>query len=143
MPSRTTASYSNWTGRGRSLGSWPVHALIERARVASLTNSRLESHRDALRPAAARSPTSSPPDHEAVMRLGSHFVIRARRAHFYLVDFLANESELTGQTFTTPLTSPNPNLKVKFILMWSSPITPSLAIARGGGRFWTPLQFLT
>ena len=31
----------------------------------------------------------------------------------FLVDFLAKKRELTGKTFTTPLTSPNPNIYVK------------------------------
>ena len=53
--------------------------------------------------------------------LRSHFVIRARRGRFFLFDFLANEREPTGKTFTTPLTSPNPNIYVKFIFPWSSP----------------------
>ena len=40
-----------------------------------------------------------------------------------LVYFLPNERELTGKTFTTPLTRPNPNpYSVKFIFPWSSPL---------------------
>ena len=33
----------------------------------------------------------------------------------FLVDFLAKKRGLTKKTFTTPLTSPNPNIYVKFI----------------------------
>ena len=41
-----------------------------------------------------------------------------------VVDFPADERELTGKTFTIPLTctSPNPNMYVKFIFPWSSPL---------------------
>ena len=49
-----------------------------------------------------------------------------RRAASFLVDFLANERELTRKTFTTSLASPNPNIlceihfPVKFPLKYNS-----------------------
>ena len=38
----------------------------------------------------------------------------------FLVDFLANERELTKKTFTTPLISPNPNILCEIHFPWSS-----------------------
>ena len=61
--------------------------------------------------------------------LRSHFVFRPRhapewlRARFLQVIFLANEEELTGKTFTTPLNTTNPNTYVKFIFLRTSPLT--------------------
>ena len=61
--------------------------------------------------------------------LRSHFVFRPRhapewlRAWFLLVVFLTNEEELTGKTFTTSLTTTNPNTHVKFIFLRTSPLT--------------------
>ena len=48
--------------------------------------------------------------------LRSFFVIspHTRRARFLLVDFFADERELTGKTFSTKLTSPHPNIHVQF-----------------------------
>ena len=60
--------------------------------------------------------------------LRSHFVFRPRhapewlRARFLPVIFLANEEELTGKTFTTPLNTTNPNTYVKFIFLRTSPL---------------------
>ena len=59
--------------------------------------------------------------------LRSHFVFRPRhapewlRAWFLPVVFLTNEEELTGKTFTTSLTTTNPNTYyVKFIFLRTS-----------------------
>ena len=49
--------------------------------------------------------------------------MHARRARFFLVDVLANEKEVTGKTSATPLTSPNPNIYVKFIFPVEFPLT--------------------
>ena len=64
-------------------------------------------------------------------KLRSHFVFRPRhapewlRAWFLPVVFLTNEEELTGKTFTTSLTTTNPNTYVKFIFLRTSPLRPS------------------
>ena len=126
IPSRMTVSSSDRTGRGRSLASWPVHA-IDRAiasRVADQLAIRATSRcfGPCLASCCAFAHAQSGPTRTRSRDLGSHFVIRARRARFFLVDFLANEREPTGKTFTTPLTSPNPNIYVKFIFPWSSPL---------------------
>ena len=42
-----------------------------------------------------------------VTNFRSQFVIRPHRGLSFLANFLANKLELTGKTFTTPLTSPN------------------------------------
>ena len=61
--------------------------------------------------------------------LRSHFVFRPRHAPGWLrtwflpIVFLANEEELTGKTFTTSLNATNPNTYVKFIFLWTSPLT--------------------
>ena len=61
--------------------------------------------------------------------LRSHFVFRPRhapewlRTQFLRVVFLANEEELTGNTFTTSLNTTNPNTYVKFIFLRTSPLT--------------------
>ena len=107
MPCRTRQDVGDRTGSGRCMRS------IEQSRVASLTNLQLQLHRDA----SANCCVFARAQFDAAIGrsgdLGSHFVIRARHARFFLVDFLANERELTGKTFTTPLTSPNPNIKYK------------------------------
>ena len=60
--------------------------------------------------------------------LRSHFVFRPRhapewlRAWFLPVVLLTNEEELTGKTFTTSLTTTNPNTYVKFIFLRTSPL---------------------
>ena len=62
-------------------------------------------------------------------RLRSHFVFRPRhapewlRTRFLGVVFLANEEELTGNTFTTSLNTTNPNIYVKFIFLRTSPLS--------------------
>ena len=64
--------------------------------------------------------------------LRSHFVFRLRHApewlhaRFLPVVFLTNEEELTGKTFTTFLTTTNPNIYVKFIFLRTSPFTVAL-----------------
>ena len=55
------------------------------------------------------------PDNGTVKRLEIPFRHPHASCSFFLVDFLAKERELTGKTFTTPFTSPNPNIYVKFI----------------------------
>ena len=65
--------------------------------------------------------------------LRSHFVFRPRhapewlRARFLPVVFLANEEELTGKTFTTPLNTTNPDTYVKFIFLRTSPLKEKFA----------------
>ena len=60
--------------------------------------------------------------------LRSHFVFRPRhapewlRTRFLGVVFLANEEELTGNTFTTSVNTTNPNTYVKFIFLLTSPL---------------------
>ena len=60
--------------------------------------------------------------------LRSHFVFGPRhapewlRARFLPVVFLTNKEELTGKTFTTSLTTTNPNTYVKFIFLRTSPL---------------------
>ena len=60
--------------------------------------------------------------------LRSHFVFRPRhapewlRTRFLRVVFLANEEELTGNTFTTFFNTTNPNTYVKFIFLRTSPL---------------------
>ena len=87
-------------------------------------NSTRDRSMDLLhRPAPEQSPTFGP-----VRRRDGHATsdpissARPRRAHFFVVDFLGNERELTGKTVTTPLTGPNPNIYVKFVFPWSSPL---------------------
>ena len=122
IPSRGIVSWSDRTGCGRSIGSWPVHVIdrVIASRVADQLARRVAS-RCALASCCAFAHAQSSPAMRRSRDLGYQFVIRACRARFFLVDFLAYEREPTGKTFRTPLTSPNPNMYVKFIFPWSSP----------------------
>ena len=128
MSSRVTVSSLDRTGRRRSLGSWSVNA-IDRAtankvadQLATCLTSRCFGQVLCDRPRPVWF------NEETVTRLEIRCG-RPRRAHSFSVDFLANERELTGKIFRTPLTSPNPNMNVKLIFPWSSPsITISLAL---------------
>ena len=62
------------------------------------------------------------PSDGTVTRLEISFRHSGVSCSFLLFDSLANEREPTGKTFTTPLTSPNTNIHVKFIFPWSSPL---------------------
>ena len=122
IPIRVTVSSSDQTGLGRSLGCM---RSIEQSRVMPLTNSLLESHRDASASCCAFAHAQSSPTMGRSRDLGSHFVIQVRRARFFLVDFFRLRKKTDRnlkKTFTTPLTSPNPNMYVKFIYPWSSPL---------------------
>ena len=104
-----TVSSSARTGCGRSLGSMQSIERAITSRVADqlATRPRIATLWASCCPIAhAQSRPTTIQSHN----LRSHFVIRLRCDPFSLVDFLANERELTGKTFTTPLTSPNPNI---------------------------------
>ena len=81
---------------------------IERSRVASLTNSRLDSHRDASASccAFAHAHVQSGPTMGRLRDLRSHFVIRARHARFFLVDFLVDERRTDRKDFNNATHQP-------------------------------------
>ena len=66
---------------------------IKRSQVTSLTNLRLDSHRDASASCCVFAHAQSGLKIGQSCDLRSHFVIRARQARFFLVDFLANKKE--------------------------------------------------
>ena len=113
--SRVTVSSSNQTGCGRSLRSWPVHA-IDRAtasRVADQLVTRL-ALRCFIQLLCVR-PRPVRLDDGTATRLGIPFRHPCAPRSLLPGRFLANERELTGKTSTTPLTSPNTNIYMKFI----------------------------
>ena len=79
--------------------------------IAMRLESRVGQRRDwrwldqSLKLASSRSIAHVPsgPTRRRSHDLGSHFVIRVYHARLFLIDLLANERELTGKTFPTPL----------------------------------------
>ena len=107
-----------WKNLARSI------AMRLESRVGQRRDSRLLDRSHAPASSRAIGHVRSGPTRRRSRDLGSHhFVIRARRPRFFLFDFLAYERELTGKTFTTLLTSPNPNKHMKLFSCVDFPFT--------------------